>query len=111
MSAASDPAAQARREAGLARVKAAMTHVEEAQRELARAQQDLSAVIGYTSAWTRLGKLHDKVRDEWYRLEAKLRAAARARGPSGELDGSNITADGVPMAGENPHAGCSGRLR
>lgn len=100
-------AAAARREAGLARVKAAMAHVEEAQRELARAQQDLSAVIGYTPEWTRLGKLHDKVRDEWYRLEQKLRRPARDE--VGELDGINRGADGLPLKGEHPHAGCGGR--
>lgn len=95
------------REAGLARVRAAMEHVEKAQGELRQAQQDLSAVFGYTPEWTKLGRLHDKVRDEWYRLDAKVRKPAR--GATGHLDGNNRGPDGLPLAGEHPHAGCSGR--
>jgi hypothetical protein len=95
-----------RRVHGLARVRAALAHVQQAQNELGRAQQDLSAVIGYTPEWTRLGKLTSKVRDEWYRLESKLRKPAR--GDLGQLDGNNVDDDGMPRETEHPHAGCGG---
>jgi hypothetical protein len=88
-------------------VKAALDHLQAAQNEIQAAQQDLSAVVGYTTEWTRLGKLHDRIRDDWYRLEAKR--GKPHRGVAGQLDHSSITADGHPREDEHPHAGCRGR--
>ncbi len=50
------------------KVRAALDHIEAAQNLIERACQELCPVIGALPAWTRIGKLRDRVNAEWHRL-------------------------------------------
>lgn len=90
---------ESRRRYGLARVKAALDHIQTAQLELSHAQADLSAVRGYVDDWRRLGKLYERIRAEWYRLNTKMERPGK--GETGDLDRDPTERD------HNPHTtGC-----
>lgn len=50
------------------KVRRALASIERAQNLLADACSELSPVVGLVKEWERLGKLHDKVKAEWHRL-------------------------------------------
>ncbi len=50
------------------RVMTALVHLQAAQNHLADACSDISPVVGMVKEWERLGKLYDKVKAEWHRL-------------------------------------------
>ena len=50
------------------RVQEALVKIENAQNLLASAQAELSAIIGAAPKWSKLGKLHDRVKAFWYEL-------------------------------------------
>lgn len=52
----------------LARYRSAMKRVERAQNELNEACSELSSVIGLVREWQALGKLADRVKAFWHRL-------------------------------------------
>jgi hypothetical protein len=54
--------------AAAANVREALASIERAQDELNRACSALSPVCGLMREWERLGKLADKVKAEWHRL-------------------------------------------
>lgn len=58
-----------RRELARERVRRAMAHVEDAQRKLTFAMSDLATVQHGSPEHGRIGKLYDKVKGEWYRLQ------------------------------------------
>ncbi len=50
------------------KIREALAHIEAAQNHLGAACSDISPVVGLVKEWERLGKLCDKVKTEWYRL-------------------------------------------
>jgi hypothetical protein len=54
-----------------ARVKQALAEIEEAQRRLANAAQLLCPIIGFVGEWTVLGKLYDRVKAHWHKVNRR----------------------------------------
>lgn len=56
------------------RILSALKRIENAQRELYEACSDLSPVIGMVKPWEDAGKLGEKVKAFWHRLNGKFLA-------------------------------------
>ena len=57
------------------RIRKALALIQEAQNLVGQAAQQLCPVRGIGNLWNDTGKLHDRVKDHWYRVEG-----ARQRG-------------------------------
>lgn len=92
---AADPA---RKAAAQERIRAATEHIEKAQQELDRACQALSSLCWMQPELDRVGKLRERIKEQFYRLSkfshTRVKAAAKA-----ELDHE-------PSADEHAHKGC-----
>jgi hypothetical protein len=62
------PAVTASQAIAGARIQSALRRIEHAQRELYDACSDVSSVRGLVHEWERLGKLADRVKQEWHKL-------------------------------------------
>lgn len=54
------------------RILRAMVHLEAAQNELDRAFQELSAITFWAPEYSRVGRLHQQVKTQWFRMNARL---------------------------------------
>lgn len=59
-----------------ARIERAMVLIERAQNDLASACAELSAIQGGFPVWRATSKLHDRVKAQWYRVQAFLHRGA-----------------------------------
>lgn len=94
-------APDARRMVGARRVQAARDHIQRSIVEIGYARADLSAVIGFDGV--ALVKVEQALKDEWYKLAAKLERPPRH--PSDGLLDRTPTDDDI----KTPHAGCGQR--
>lgn len=69
-----------------ARIGRALRHIENAQGELSHACAELSALVGAIPHWRTTGKLYDRVKACWYKLDG-FRWSGRYR-----LDDTNVEA-------------------
>lgn len=69
-----------------ARIDRALRHIENAQGELSHACAELSAIVGAIPHWRTTGRLYDRVKTCWYKLDG-FRWSGRYR-----LDDTNVEA-------------------